>query len=91
MGVGPGAAGGVCSRQEQSLAREIAAATDATAGQLEPRTIAAAVLNVMRVLQERALAELSAGHPHPSPAALHDDLDRVFNLLATGLGHYGRS
>ena len=49
------------------------------------------MLNVMRVLQERALAELSARHPHPSPAALHDDLDRAFDLLATGLGRYGRT
>ena len=78
-------------RQEQSLAREIAAATGATPDQPEPRIIAAAVLGAMRALWERSLAQPASGRPHPSPAALRDDLDRAFDLLTNGLGDYGRT
>jgi len=78
-------------RQEQSLAREIAATTGATSDQLEPRIIAAAVLGAMRALWEQGLAQLASGRPHPSPATLRDDLDKAFGLLAGGLGDYGRT
>jgi len=78
-------------RQEQSLAREIAATTGATSDQMEPRIIAAAVLGAMRALWEQGLAQLASGRPHPSPATLRDDLDKAFGLLAGGLGDYGRT
>lgn len=73
-------------RHEQALACEIAAATGATPDQLEPRVTAAAILGAVRALQERDLAQLASGHPHPSPAALRDDLNLAFDLLANGLG-----
>src|SRR6266566_6261387 len=71
-------------RHEQALAREIAAAAGATADQLEPRVIAAAILGAIRALQERDLAQLASGHFHPSPATLRDDLNLAFDLLANG-------
>jgi len=77
-------------RHEQSLAREIAAAAGVPAGRLEPRVIAAAVLGIIRALQERDLVLLASGRPSHGPAALREDLNRGFDLLATGLGDYGR-
>jgi len=77
-------------RHEQSLAREIAGAAGVSGERLEPRVIAAAVLGIIRALQERGLVIIASGRPSPGPAALGEDLNRGFDLLATGLGDYGR-
>ena len=77
-------------RHEQSLAREIAEAAGVSGDRLEPRVIAAAVLSIIRALQERDLVLLASGRPSHGPAALREDLNRGFDLLATGLGDYGR-
>jgi len=76
--------------QEQTLAREVAAVAGADGDKLEPRVIAAAVIGVVRALQERGLAQLARGREPASPAALRDDLERAFDLLANGLRDYGR-
>jgi len=77
-------------RHEQSLVREIAEAAGVSGDRLEPRVIAAAVLSIIRALQERDLVLLASGRPSPGPAALREGLNRGFDLLATGLGDYGR-
>jgi AcrR family transcriptional regulator len=77
-------------RHEQSLAREIAEAAGVSGDRLEPRVIAAAVLGIIRALQERGLVIIASGRPGPGPAALREDLNRGFDLLAAGLGDYGR-
>jgi len=77
-------------RHEQSLAREIAGAAGVSGERLEPRVIAAAVLGIIRALQERGLVIIASGRPSPGPAALREDLNRGFDLLAIGLGDYGR-
>ena len=76
--------------QEQTLAREVAVVAGADGDKLEPRVIAAAVIGVVRALQERGLAQLARGREPASPDALRDDLERAFDLLANGLRDYGR-
>src|SRR6266566_2181609 len=50
----------------------------------------ARILAASPALQARGLVIIASGRPSPGPAALGEDLNRGFDLLATGLGDYGR-
>jgi AcrR family transcriptional regulator len=82
---------GLHDQREHHLAQALADATDAQADDITPRTAAALLGGVHRVLFTRIQELTLAGHPNPRIAeVLAQEAPRAFDLLTPALAEYGR-
>lgn len=80
---------GLHDQREHRLAAALAEATGAPVDAITPRTAAALLGGVHRVLFDRIMALTLAGRTNPEIAAvLHDEAERAFALLAPALDAY---